>query len=72
MERNNKVTIAVCPRCGASCLPGHDEDGQICCAKCGSTFKPKDFKEYSPEEYKEIIKNAHIYERGGWTAYLID
>ena len=71
MERN-KVTLAVCPKCNAVCELGHDDDGQVHCAKCEHTFMPKVFKEMEDSEYKAMLKTAKVHQRGGWTAYNIN
>ena len=69
-KRNNKIILATCPRCNAVCLQGHDEDGQVMCAKCGNTFKPKADILMNADEYKEFSEKAQErHERGGWTAF---
>lgn len=73
MERNNKVSLANCPKCNAVCLKGHDDDGQVMCAKCGNTFRAVEEIHMNSEEYKAMTEKAQErHERGGWTAFTID
>lgn len=73
MEQNFNIQTAVCTKCGAVCLGGHDDDGQIYCARCETTFMPKDVKEMTKQEFnKDIVEKAEgKFERSGWTAYTV-
>lgn len=77
LERNNtetsyEVVIAVCPTCGATCVEGHDNDGQIFCAACGVTFMPKETTAICDADYIKLTKEAkRRIERGGWTAFIV-
>ena len=73
MERKNeyKVNLATCPSCNATCVEGNDNDCQIYCANCGKSFIPKEVREVTDEEYKEIAESAKAKKtRGGWTAFV--
>ncbi len=75
-ERNYKqesqTTIAICPRCGAICVEGHDDDGQIFCAKCGHSYTPKTVETLTDEEFKERIKGKRRIEKSSWIAYVTE
>lgn len=71
MERRKDEMISyVTCKCGAICLTGHDDDGQIHCAKCGNTCLSSEIKHASKEEFSEKIKELRKYERTGWIAYF--
>lgn len=75
--KNYTVELAICPRCGAVCVNGHDDDGHIYCAKCRQTYVPKELKTISGKEFEEMRAkvrggNGVKYECGGWEAYVID
>ena len=77
MERNYKVETAICPKCGALCINGHDDDGHIYCAKCKQTFVPQELTQISLEEFKALNQKVAgglgvRYECSGWTAYVVD
>lgn len=67
---NYEVVIAFCPTCGAVCVEGHDNDGQIYCANCGVTFRPKRTTKLSGSEYQKMAKETKCVEKGGWTAFV--
>lgn len=73
MKKRYLVEMANCPRCKAICLVGHDEDGQIFCAKCGNSFRPDKTIKMDEKEYEEMLANKvkMKHESGGWTAYTI-
>ena len=72
-NNQNKIVLAECPRCKAMCLKGHDEDGQIMCAKCTNSFKPKVEISMTADEYKEFAEKAiKRHEKVGWTAFTIN
>ena len=76
LEQNNattyEVTLATCPKCGATCVEGHDNDGQIMCAACGLSFMPKETKAISDAEYRQMSKDTtQRFDRGGWTAFIV-
>lgn len=71
-QTNYEVVIAKCTKCGATCVEGHDNDGQIFCAACGLTFLPKETKAISDVEYTALTKSAKKrIDRGGWTAFIV-
>ena len=73
MERNceYKVNLASCPSCNATCVEGNDNDGQIYCANCGKSFIPKEVREVTDKEYRELEKAAKIKRtRSGWIAFV--
>lgn len=62
--------LARCPNCNSLCVNGHDDDNQICCAKCWQTFLPKSYVKMTDEEYKKMTEKAtHKYEHCGWIAF---
>lgn len=62
-----------CPRCNAVCVTGHDDDGQVFCAKCGLSFIPKETKLLNPEEYRKLREEAKSrHERAAWIAYTVE
>ena len=64
------VEITTCSKCGSICKLGNDEDGQVFCAACRSTFKPQVTTEVLVEEYAEMYQNAtekHMV--SGWEAF---
>lgn len=70
MDRTYTQEVTRCPNCGATCLIGHDDDGQVCCAKCGNTFLPKKIVELSEADYTELVAKAtERHSRMGWTAF---
>lgn len=73
MERqnNNNIALCKCPSCNATCLTGHDDDGQVYCAKCGRSFISVKDISVTPEEYRKIHAESKKYERGGWIAFDI-
>ena len=73
MEQSFKIQTAVCTNCGAVCLGGHDDDGQIFCAKCQTTFKPAEINEMTKQDFNDSIveKAEEKFERSGWIAYAI-
>ena len=70
-QNNNTIDLCKCPRCQATCLIGHDDDGQVYCAKCGNSFIADNEISVTPEEYRKISSESTKYERGGWTAFDI-
>ncbi len=71
-QRESKVEMARCPQCNALCLNGHDVDNQIYCAKCGQSFIPKSYVEFTTAEYEEMKKKATArHERSAWIAYTV-
>ena len=74
MKKRNLVEMANCPKCKAVCLVGHDEDGQVFCAKCSASFRPVEIKSMETEKFnEEIVKKAKIeHKSGGWTAYTLN
>lgn len=73
MGRHNHDNIALCkcPSCNATCLIGHDDDGQVYCAKCGKSFIAVEEISVTPEEYRKIYSESKKYQKGGWTAFDI-
>lgn len=70
MERNYTIALATCPKCKATCVEGHDDDGQIFCACCGHSYIPSEIKKVTEEEYKKVRETANAcYEKGGWKAF---
>lgn len=64
------VNIGICPRCGAKCVEGNDDDMMITCAICGHTFIPKTVTPMTDSEYREMAENAiERKERSGWLAF---
>lgn len=65
------VEITTCPKCEATCKVGNDDDGQVFCAACRSTFKPQVTTEVLVEEYADMYQNAtekHMV--SGWEAFI--
>ena len=72
MKRKNLEALAKCPECKAICLLGNDEDGQVHCAKCRTTFLPNEKTRVTAEELEAISHDStkeHV--KGGWFAYEI-
>ncbi len=64
------VRITHCPKCGAICREGHDDDGQVFCAFCKTSFTPTSTEKISQKEYIEELENAaEIKNDSGWVAY---
>ena len=65
-----KIEYVVC-ECGAICLNGHDEDGQVYCAGCGKSFRPKEVIVVDESEFHEKVRNLkkciRVYD--SWIAY---
>lgn len=73
MEQKYNTSVATCPRCKAVCVVGHDEDGQVFCAKCGNSFRPEVTKELNEQEYRTLRENAtQRHERASWTAFSVN
>lgn len=69
MER---IEITKCPNCGVTCKIGNDDDFQVFCACCRSSFKPSDDKTavISAEEYSMMIRTAQqVYCLNAWEAF---
>ena len=63
------LEIATCPNCKAACEVGHDEDGQVYCAACRTTFKPQETKIITANELYEMrAKAKEIHMVSGWQA----
>ena len=68
---NHRVEIVECPRCGAICKVGNDDDGQVYCAACRVTFKPSETQEITVKEYNEMLANAkETHMVSGWEAFV--
>ena len=61
--------VTQCPQCKVTCLVGHDEDGQVLCAKCGCSFRADDVEVITNDELRELYQTATKHERSGWTAF---
>ncbi len=65
-----KIEYVECS-CGAICLNGHDEDGQVTCAGCGTSFRPKQILVMDEDEFNEMVKSlkkcTKVYD--AWVAY---
>ena len=75
MENRHEYTTETtrCPRCNAVCLTGHDDDGQVFCAKCGLSFIPKQTEDLDSEAYRKLREEAkEKNSRAGWTAYTVE
>jgi hypothetical protein len=67
-----RVELTKCPKCGAICVVGSDEDFIELCAHCGTSFKIEDSWEVSNEEYKLLKGKAKEYcERSSWVALVL-
>ena len=67
MER---IELAKCPKCVATCRVGHDDDWQVFCACCHESFTPKETDKVTPEEYRMMLGLASkIYSTSAWTAF---
>ena len=65
-----RVELTRCPKCGATCVVGLDDDFQVFCACCKVSFGIKETREVSDEEFKKLKENADEYfENGGWVAF---
>jgi nitrite reductase/ring-hydroxylating ferredoxin subunit len=66
---NVRVELAKCPKCGATCVVGLDEDFQVFCACCKTSFKIETVEVISDDEYKRRRKNAkEVFESNTWIA----
>lgn len=65
-----RIELTKCPKCGATCVVGFDEDFQVLCACCKTSFSVGKTKEISVEEFRNLKKDAKEYfESGGWMAF---
>ena len=68
---NHRVEIVECPRCGAICKVGNDDDGQVYCAACRVTFKPLNVQIITQKEYTEMVAKAtETHMVSGWEAFV--
>ena len=66
------VELTKCPKCRATCVVGSDDDFQVLCAHCGTSFGIKKSWEVSNEEYKYLKKIAKQYcEKDSWVALIL-
>ena len=64
-----RIELTKCPKCGAICVVGFDEDFQVFCACCKTSFKIEETEEVSEEVFKLLKKNAKQYfESNAWIA----
>lgn len=67
---NERIELTKCPRCGATCKVGHDDDWQVFCASCRCSFRPEKTEKVERSEYEEMKKNAkEVYRIHGWVAF---
>lgn len=72
MKRNeeSRHEVNVCPQCQATCLVGHDVDGQVFCANCGCSFRADDITEITDAQLRKLYETTERRERSGWIAFL--
>ena len=60
-----------CPQCNAVCADGSDDDWQITCAKCHTSFSSVRQNPVSSEEVQSIISDESYKKTvfGAWEAY---
>ena len=68
-KRDYKVETTKCPRCGAICLVGHDDDMQTWCANCELSFRGK-VESLDAEAFEKIENNSIRKSKSGWIAYV--
>ena len=65
-----RIELTKCPRCGATCVVGSDDDFQEFCAACSFSFLITKTEEVTNAEYKERMSNAkERYFNGPWVAF---
>ena len=62
--------VCECPKCKATCLVGHDEDGQVYCANCSNSFRPSKTKTITEKKLRQLYANAERRDKSGWTAFI--
>lgn len=61
--------ITICPKCGATCLVGHDDDRMVFCAVCSHSFRADSTTATTDDEFKRLHETYNRYEKGGWVAF---
>lgn len=67
------IMLTKCPKCGATCRVGHDEDMQVFCANCTTSFgyEIDDIELVTSDEYQERKSSAKkVFERSSWEAFI--
>ena len=62
--------VVECPECHATCMLGHDVDGQVLCACCGNSFRADTTKEITNDQLRNLYSSHRKCERTGWIAFV--
>lgn len=63
----NTLEVCTCPKCGATCVIGNDDDMQQFCAKCYHTFIPEETRHV---DFTEMVRAKERYSHVGWEAFI--
>ena len=65
-----RIQVAKCPKCKATCVVGSDDDFQVFCAHCHTTFKWEREETISTSEYRDRTERTDEYfVVGPWEAF---
>ena len=61
--------ITICPKCGSTCLVGHDDDRMVFCAVCTHSFRADTTTEITGDAFKRLHETNNRHEKSGWVAF---